>query len=71
MLIQIPYVQNRLVDYTTKTISRNLNIPISIGSVNFSLFNKFAINDLLVKDRSNDTLLHAGQIRLNISKKIL
>ena len=67
MLIQIPYVQNRLVDYTTKTISRNLNIPISIGSVNFSLFNKFAINDLLVKDRSNDTLLHAGQIRLNIS----
>jgi len=55
------------VDYATKTISKNLNIPISIGSVNFTLFNKFAINDVLVRDRSKDTLLHAGQIRLNIS----
>jgi len=67
LLIQTPYVQNRLVDYATKTISKNLNIPISIGSVNFSLFNKFAINDVLVRDRSKDTLLHAGKVRLNIS----
>ncbi|MEY3576989.1 MAG: hypothetical protein RL394_572, partial [Bacteroidota bacterium] len=64
---QTPYVQNRLVDYATKTIRKNLNIPITIGSVNFSLFNKFAINNVLVRDRSKDTLLHAGQIRLNIS----
>jgi len=67
LLIQTPYVQNRLVDYATKTISKNLNIPISIGSVNFSLFNKFAINDVLVRDRSKDTILHARHIRLNIS----
>lgn len=67
LLIQTPYVQNRLVNYATTTISKNLNIPISIGAVNFSLFNKFSINDVLVKDRSKDTLLHAGNIRLNIT----
>ena len=67
LLIQTPYVQNRLVDNVLNTISKNLNTNISIGSVNFSLFNKFAINDVLIRDRSKDTLLHAGQIRLNIS----
>ena len=67
LLIQTPYVQNRLVDNVLKTISKNLNTNISIGSVNFSLFNKFAIKDVLIRDRSKDTLLHAGQIRLNIS----
>ena len=67
LLIQTPYVQNRLVDNVLKTISKNLKTSISIGSVNFTLFNKFSINDVLVRDRSKDTLLHAGHIRLNIS----
>ena len=67
LLIQTPYVQNRLVDNVLKTISKNLKTTISIGSVNFSLFNKFDINDVLVIDRSKDTLLYAGHIRFNIS----
>jgi len=67
LLIQTPYVQNRLVDNVLKTISKNLKTTISIGSVNFSLFNKFAINDVLVIDRSKDTLVYAGHIRFNIS----
>jgi hypothetical protein len=67
LLIQTPYVQNRLVDNVLKTVSKNLKTNISIGSVNFSLFNKFSINDVLVRDRSKDTLLYAGKIRLNIN----
>jgi len=67
LLIQTPYIQNRLVDNVLKTISKNLKTTISIGSVNFSLFNKFAINDVLVRDRSKDTLVYAGHVKLNIS----
>ena len=67
LLIQNPYVQNKLVDYVAGTISKNLKTTISIGSVDFSLFNKFTINNVLVRDRSKDTLMHASHIRLNIS----
>lgn len=67
LLLQTPYVQNRLVDYAAREISKTLKTEISIGHVDFSLFNKFSINDLLLRDKAKDTLLFAGKINLKIS----
>ena len=67
LLIRIPAVQNKLVHYATKQASQTLNTEIKIGSVDFSPFNKFYLNDLLVRDQSSDTLLFAGSLKLRIT----
>ena len=63
----MPVVQKKLVDITTKKLQKITGTEISIKSVDFSLFNKFYINDLLVKDRKKDTLLHAGSLKVRIT----
>ncbi|MEY3432686.1 MAG: hypothetical protein RL131_622, partial [Bacteroidota bacterium] len=67
LLIQLPAVQNRLVDYATKQASTLLKTEVKIGSVDFSLFNKFSLNQVLVRDQKKDSLLYAGSIQLNIT----
>ena len=37
------------------------------GTLTFSLFNKMRLNGVLVKDQQGDTLLSAGQVRVNIT----
>ncbi len=63
----MPVVQKKLVDITTKKLQKITGTEISIKSVDFSLFNKFYINDLLVKDKKKDTLLHAGSLKVRIT----
>lgn len=63
----MPYVQNKLVDFTTKKIQGITGTEISINSVDFSLFNKFILNDVLVRDKRKDTLLFLGSAKLRIT----
>jgi hypothetical protein len=48
-------------------LSKNLHAEISIRDIDFSLFNKMKLNGVLVRDLKGDTLLSAGQIRVNIT----
>lgn len=67
ILIRIPAVQNKLVHYATEQASKTLKTEINIGSVDFSPFNRFYLNDILVRDQKKDTLLFAGSLKLRIT----
>jgi len=67
ILIRIPAVQNKLVHYATEQASKTLKTEIKIGSVDFSPFNRFYLNDILVRDQKKDTFLFAGKLKLRIT----
>jgi TamB, inner membrane protein subunit of TAM complex len=67
VLLQLPPIQNWLVSKVTSRLSKDLHTTVTIRSVDFSLFNKMVLNDALIKDHSNDTLLYAGTVKVNIT----
>lgn len=67
LLLQWGPVQNRLVDYATKSLSKTLKTEVGVGAVDFSLFNRFILEDILVRDEKKDTLLYAGNIKVRIT----
>lgn len=67
MLIQLPSVQNWLVQKVTAHLSKDLQAHIEIGHVDFSLFNKMNLQKVLVEDKQKDTILSAGEISVNIT----
>lgn len=60
-------MQNFIASQVTKTLSKNLNTTVSIGKVDFELFDRMRLEKTLVLDRQNDTLLYAGALRLSIT----
>ena len=56
-----------MVNITTKKLQQLTGTEISINSVDFSLFNKFYLNNILVRDKQKDTLLHVGALKLRIT----
>jgi hypothetical protein len=67
LIIQLKPVQNKLVKLATEKASKMTGASIQIGSVDFSLFNKFYLNKILIKDKTKDTLLYAGALKLRIT----
>lgn len=67
LLLQLNPVQNRLVKLAAEKASKITGASIDVGGVDFSLFNKFYLNKILIKDKKKDTLLYAGALKLNIS----
>ena len=66
-LINMPPVQTWLVNQVADSFSKKLNTKVSIKKIDISFFNKLLLRDLLVKDRSNDTLVYAGTAKLSIT----
>jgi len=66
-LVQTSPVQTWLVGKLSKEFSKRLNTNISISHVDFALFNKVILQDVLVEDRSKDTILYAGELRILIT----
>ena len=76
LILRIPEVQTFIVKRITSHISGRMKSTITVGSVEYSFFNKIILNDLLIKDQHNDTLIYshkitAGIFRLDFSKKIV
>ncbi len=74
LLLQTASVQTFLVKRITSHFSNEIKSTISVGSIEYKLFNKLYIKNLLIKDRNNDTLLYSKQINagiwsLNFKKK--
>ena len=65
--IQTDFVQNWLLKVATTRLSTALHTEVSINSISFSLFNRLSLDGTLVRDRKNDTLLYAQQVKLRIS----
>lgn len=67
LLLQLPGVQNWLIDKVTKRLSKDLQTKIDIKHVDFSLFNKMHLKGVLVEDRQKDTILSAGEVTVNVT----
>jgi hypothetical protein len=66
--LQIPAVQTALVNKIMGQVSEELRSSITIGRLDYDFFNKLSVNDLLFKDRNNDTLLYARKLTAGIRK---
>jgi hypothetical protein len=65
--IQTDFVQNRIIQIAVKKFSTELGTTLSIKNVSFSLFNSMNLQGVLLKDKKNDTLVYAGQVKLRIT----
>lgn len=51
----------------TKRLSRDLHTTVRIKQVDFALFNKMVLEETLILDQRQDTLLYAGGVKVNIT----
>jgi hypothetical protein len=61
-VLQISRVQTFLIKRITNHISKEIQSTISVGRVEYIFFNKLSVNDLLIKDRNNDTLIYTRKV---------
>ncbi|MEP7142075.1 MAG: translocation/assembly module TamB domain-containing protein [Ferruginibacter sp.] len=66
-ILQLSVVQNYLVDQVAATLSDKLHAKVSVQHINYRFFDKMAMQGLLVEDQKKDTLLFAGNARVNIT----
>lgn len=66
-MIQLPSVQTWLVRQATNKLSKSLGTTVSIGHVDFSLFNKMTLGNILLQDKNKDTILYAGGLKVQIT----
>ena len=66
LLLLLPWVQNKLITSVASSLSKSIGTEVKIGHVGFSLFNRLDLEDILIKDEKNDTLVYSkiGKLRL-------
>ena len=67
LLIQIPWIQNKLAQQVASAFAKNVGTEVKVGKVGFSLFNSLDINDVLIRDQKKDSLFYAGVVKLRLS----
>ena len=66
-LISLPAVQSFAVDKAARFLSGKLQTTVSVGGVNFRLFNRIVLQDVFIADLQKDTLIHAGDLSAGVS----
>lgn len=65
-LLQSPGVQTYLVRKLTEHFSQKYNTSVTVKGVSISFFNKIILEDVLVKDQNNDSLLYVHELVASI-----
>ena len=66
-ILQVPPVQNFIVSRVATAFSDKLHAKVSIQYINYRFFDKMEMKGVLVEDQNKDTLLFAGNARVNIT----
>ena len=66
ILLSFPSVQSWAVDKVASSLSESLETEVTVGAVDVSWSGKMELNDVLVKDRKNDSLFFIHQINLRV-----
>lgn len=69
-LIQIPKVQNVVVDKYVSSLSKKTGAEIDVGSVYLSLIEGVVINDLYIEDEAGDTLIYSKHFSTSFGNSI-
>jgi len=67
LIVRLDPVQQRLVRLATDRLSSMLRTEVSVRHVSVSFFNRIELEGALVRDRSRDTLLYAGGLRISLT----
>ena len=67
LLLQTPGFQTWLAQTAASRLSKALGTTVSIKKARFVLLNTLTLEDLVVADKKKDTLLFAGEMRVNMS----
>ncbi len=62
MLIQTSLIQNYIAQSVTTELSNRLHSKVSVGKIEYKLFNSISIDDLYIEDLHGDTLLYSKNI---------
>jgi len=65
-IIQIPAVQNKIVHYATTFVSDKTHTKVEIRNVSISFPKSVVLEGLYLEDIKNDTLIYAGEAKINI-----
>lgn len=60
--IQLPWVQNKLVDTISSKLSQIIKTEVSVGNVSIDFLTRLHIHDVLIRDYKRDTLIYVGSI---------
>jgi hypothetical protein len=64
--LRLPSVQTFLVKKITSFISNDIKATVSVGKVNFTFLNKIELQEVLIKDKNNDTLIYVPFVNAGI-----
>ncbi|MBE0662707.1 MAG: translocation/assembly module TamB domain-containing protein [Bacteroidales bacterium] len=67
VLIQIPAIQTKIVHEAASFVSSKTNTKVEIGNLRISFPKSILIKDLYLEDIKADTLVYAGEVRINIA----
>ena len=67
LLIQIPSIQNKIVDYATSYVSSKTHTRVEIKNVGISFPNSIVLEGIYLEDTQTDTLVYAGMVKVNIA----
>lgn len=66
LILRIPEVQTFAIKTVSHHFSEKINSTITVGRMEFKFFNKLSIDDVLIKDQNNDTLIFAPNVTAGI-----
>ena len=67
LLLQTSEVQTFLVKRITNHFSGEIKSTMTVGSIEYKFFNKLSVNDVIIKDQNNDTLIYSKEIIIGIN----
>ena len=67
LLIQIPAIQNRIVQYATTYVSNKTHTKVEIKRISISFPKSVVIEGLFLEDTKKDTLLYARETKVNLA----
>ena len=62
ILLNIPYIQNKVTETVASELSEYLNVPVKIGHIDIEWLNRIALEDLYLEDPNGTVLLEASHI---------
>lgn len=66
ILIQQPGVQTYLVHKVSDYLSNKLQTKVSVKSVNIQFFTTAVLEEILIEDKTHDTILYAGNLKARL-----
>jgi len=70
-LMQLPSFQNYAAQKATKFLTDELKADVEVGRIRITFFQSVLVEDLLIKDRQQDTLINIGQLRADLKGGLL